>query len=728
MTDTHKGCTAIINSSLFMQTQNAGDFLAKFPNTVIRYFDEGKKGQAKSPTTYNPKDVPPTYGAYFSVNGFRNNSKEKKDVININALHLDLDRIDGQKLTKEDVLATFFDVGAVPSILVETKNGFHGYWLLDTPFQVTDANRTATIESVEGMNYTVAKRIGADPSTADVSRVLRIPWSMHRKDPQDQFEIRIVHETDIRYSTQELRSIFPPTPRAQKKSNIRIQDAIGAKVGDRHKHLRDLAMSVLARGESPETAIAILVGVNATFEKPKDLSEIEMLVRTASDKVGDKTRPPKNTDWICSGKNDTPVPCMSNAMHAIRNKISVRIETFSNRMQIFDKKTNGWRSYEDHDTVRIYDELSHEHNFLAKVGKANVQDAIVAIAYENSIDVAVDYIQTLPEWDNTPRIDTWLETVCGVEEKRCNRQIAKNFIMGMVKRLSTRDPVKFDNALILYGVQELGKSTLMGELSGMEWYLEMNSKIKDKDFFIQLQGKALVEFSEGVTVSKADVSHIKAILSTRVDSYRPPYGRSNVDFPRRCVFAMTTNKNDVLRDETGERRWWPVHVKKLCDIAWLKNNRVQMFAEAKHRLLQGEKFWEVDKTELAEVHKDYRIEYDNEDLYVKWYKQLPESRKMSGVTVRDAHEGVWLIEIGEDKYNPNISWGEARNIGLILRGVLGLEYRQKRDGTDRVRAFFQKDTLEGYTMVLANDTPPVEELEEKDSVGNRCISANDIPF
>jgi P4 family phage/plasmid primase-like protien len=276
------------------------DFLSKFPNTIIRYFDEAKKGAPITPTEYNPQNVPPTYGAYFSVNGFKDNSKEKKNITNINALHLDLDKVNGVKLAKEDVLATFFEKNAEPSILVETKNGYHGYWLLEEPQQVTDINREALINLVEGMNYTIAETIGTDTSTADVSRVLRIPGSMHRKNVNDQFLIRIVLESDMRYTLDELRTLFPPAQRALQKRKTSITEAVGVKIGERHAHLRGIAMSFASRNEDPKVALATLRYVNSTFEEPKEDAEVHMLWKTAYDKVaseGRHTIPPRqNTD------------------------------------------------------------------------------------------------------------------------------------------------------------------------------------------------------------------------------------------------------------------------------------------------------------------------------------------------------------------------------------------------------------------------------------------------
>jgi hypothetical protein len=63
------------------------------------------------------------------------------------------------------------------------------------------------------------------------------------------------------------------------------------------------------------------------------------------------------------------------------------------------------------------------------------------------------------------------------------------------------------------------------------------------------------------------------------------------------LFVGTTNSGTYLKDDTGNRRFWPVKVVAKIDIAALKADRDQLFAEAVVAFHHGECWWPTQEFE-----------------------------------------------------------------------------------------------------------------------------------
>lgn len=382
-----------------------------------------------------------------------------------------------------------------------------------------------------------------------------------------------------------------------------------------------------------------------------------------------------------------------------------RYDSFTNVYEIQNPETKEWRALEDNDAVAVQTEISIKYEFFRTVGKDMVFDAIMLVSKEEQIDSALEFIRSI-EWDGEARLDTWLTHTFGVEDNAYHRAVASNWIKGLVKRI-IQPGCKFDYVLVLEGEQGAKKSTslhVLGSLpNGQSLHVETTMSTDSKDFFMQFQGKAIIEFSEGETLSRTEVKKMKAIITMQSDKYRPPYGRVSLDFPRRCVFAMTTNQDEYLKDETGNRRWLPVKVMKdEADIEWLRTNRDQLFAEAYHRLVIGkEKIYEFPKEETIAEQEKRRISDPNEERIAEWYYQWMEKkdRESEGVTIQMAYSGA-LNGFGTMKKY------EEMAIADVFKRVLKLKGRRKYvNGVQSVRWFPQSTplTLNDFAKASVDD-------------------------
>lgn len=375
-----------------------------------------------------------------------------------------------------------------------------------------------------------------------------------------------------------------------------------------------------------------------------------------------------------------------------------RYDLFKNMYEMRDFKTNEWRNLEDSDGIDLQTRISILFTVFQKVGKEMIYDAIVKVSKENAIDSGRDWIVSL-KWDGVQRLDHWLAETVGAPDDAYHKAVASNWFKGMVKRIIVPG-CKFDYVLVLEGKQGVKKSTLLGIIGGA-WHAETTMSTDTKDFFLQFQGKTIVEFSEGETLSRTEVKRMKAIITMQVDRLRPPFGKVSVDYPRRCVFAMTTNQEEYLKDETGNRRWLPVKVMlPQINVAWAIENRDQLYAEAYHRVIENnETVHEFPEEETAAEQHKRRIEDPNLDAVRDWYYNvLKPYERADGITIfqvyRDAlHNGFAPRPM--NKY-------EEMNIADMLKNFLTLEKRRMMIETKRAWKWFNKHDVAVEVAVPSN--------------------------
>jgi predicted P-loop ATPase len=121
-------------------------------------------------------------------------------------------------------------------------------------------------------------------------------------------------------------------------------------------------------------------------------------------------------------------------------------------------------------------------------------------------------------------------------------------------------------------------------------------------------------------MGRAETADLKQFITRPTERYRPSYGRKEVVEHRQCIFIGTTNQDAYLRDETGGRRFWPLHCGEI-DVNALAVDRDQIFAEAVHRVQQGEAHWPDRAFEQKHIkpEQDARYETDAWEEIVETY-------------------------------------------------------------------------------------------------------------
>ena len=220
------------------------------------------------------------------------------------------------------------------------------------------------------------------------------------------------------------------------------------------------------------------------------------------------------------------------------------------------------------------------------IPRAALIEAVETVAHSCRFHPFREYLIGLKP-DDTTRIDKWLvyalgETPESVGPKVAEylAQVGRFWLLGMVNRVMNPG-CKFDYCPVLEGPGGFGKSTLVEVLAGAGYYSDTHFDVsRGKEGQEQVQGLVLYEIAELANFGKADIGLIKAFITAKVDRYRPSYGRTVEAFPRQCILVGTTNENTYLRDRTGNRRFWPIPVKKRINLQWVAKYRDLLLAEA----------------------------------------------------------------------------------------------------------------------------------------------------
>jgi predicted P-loop ATPase len=244
-----------------------------------------------------------------------------------------------------------------------------------------------------------------------------------------------------------------------------------------------------------------------------------------------------------------------------------------------------WGDCEERETLYWLQSVFELYNATS----SELRDAVKMLARRTVRNEVTEWLRGL-QWDGIARAGQLFSRGFGATHNDYVADVGRCYITAAVAR-AFRPGCKVDTLPILEGSQGAGKSSGLRVLGG-RWFSEVHADIREKDFFVVLKGKWILELSEMHSLSKAEVAKVKGILSNQCDRYRIPYESHATDHPRRSVFAGTTNRDDWQIDSTGARRFWPVRCGRV-DLDWLQEYRAQVFAEGVAMLDAGGRWWDV---------------------------------------------------------------------------------------------------------------------------------------
>ncbi|MDZ4872832.1 MAG: hypothetical protein CLLPBCKN_002228 [Chroococcidiopsis cubana SAG 39.79] len=586
-------------------------------------------------------------GVFVTVNSTNFKGRKAENIINYRALFVDNDNHLPQ------------DYHLQPSAIVKTSgNKGHSYWFLREPSTKLEAFKPSQVRLIQ--------RYNSDACIHDLPRVLRLPGFYHMKGDEPQLVKLIACDAALRYTTEEVTKALA-TPQSQQTTSTTttldgwLEKVKNAADGERNSTLNQAGYYVgqlITQGAVDEKVAKSQLTV-AAMESGLDLEEVASTLPRAID----------------DGKASNPT---SFSKSNTKKLLTILEDEYSHRLSwdVLQQKPRVDGELIDFPTVEM--DITRKHDI--HVDSSKLSSYMTALAKEQPFNPVVEYLEAVAaEVEPSPDIiDVLASDVLGLSDP-LERVYLKRFLIAAVAR-AFEPGCKVDTLFILKGKQGTGKTTFFQELFGKEYFATVGETGNERDELLTLHQKWVLEYGEFENAaSKKDVSAMKNFLSRQVDNFRAPYGSRAEDYPRRFVLCGTTNKDQFLFDETGNRRFWVANIPHSINLLWVKAHRAEVWSAAVALYKAGQQWW-LTETEQAlqesstKTYEAKSIWFDIIDAWLQGGKAC-----YGGERYKEGQpfltKDVLLNAIGK----PAGQWTSAdeRNVAKVLK-ALELEQKEMR--------------------------------------------------
>ncbi len=271
--------------------------------------------------------------------------------------------------------------------------------------------------------------------------------------------------------------------------------------------------------------------------------------------------------------NDPRVaPCI--ALNEFTREI-VRVKPFreskKNKLNLVRRKvrnkTDGdlWSSEDYGNCMKLMSTPKRLGGYEFDVGRDKLRDALSFVAAQNAFHPVREHLERFERifkksdrtFDSIGRILDYL----GLDDDAYHREAWGAFLVASVARVF-EPGTKFDCVPILAGAQGARKSTFIRVLA-LGRFKELASDFDNPGRMIEsMKGGWICEVGELAGFRKADIEPIKRFFSASEDQFRLAYAVSAENHLRQCTFIGSTNEEVYLKDPSGNRRFWPMKVRR----------------------------------------------------------------------------------------------------------------------------------------------------------------------
>ena len=295
-----------------------------------------------------------------------------------------------------------------------------------------------------------------------------------------------------------------------------------------------------------------------------------------------------------------------------------------------------WRPLEDIELIRGREALEREG--FEPVGRELMRDAVQQVAHARAFDSLKLWCGRL-HWDGVDRVSTFLQDNYGAADIPYTTAVNHYWWTALAGR--ALDPgCQVDMVPILTGPEGLRKTRGIEALAPWpDAYTTIDLSHRDDDLARRMRGACIWEINELRGLHSKDQLAINSFITERRDKWVPKYMEFSVWSPRRGLFIGTTNEEQFLGQEYGNRRWLPVAVSMNGQLS--ASVRDQLWAQGVALFLaDGVAFAQVEQ--IAGVQReDFRITDEWETDITRWITSRVDPD--APFTIRDVAIGIGLF-------------------------------------------------------------------------------------
>ena len=289
-------------------------------------------------------------------------------------------------------------------------------------------------------------------------------------------------------------------------------------------------------------------------------------------------------------------------------------DTFRDAIMLSEDGGENWRPFGDADYVTLRMRL--EQRSFKAISQAMMHDAVLVTAQLFHFDSAQLWLGRLV-WDGVPRVKDFIARYWGAED--CEYSTAVGYYTWSALAGRILEPgVKTDISPVFIGPQGIRKSTGIAAMAPYQAaFVAISLGAEDDKNARLMRGRLVVETGEMKGMYAREMEHIKDFLARQVESWIPKYQEFSKDYPRRCVIFGSSNQDEFLVDETGNRRFAPVRVTKV-DTDAIVRDRDQLWAEGAVLFKQNGVIWQETERLAEGKHAEHMIHDEWENTIAVW--------------------------------------------------------------------------------------------------------------